>query len=138
MPKNVTFYLGKGGAHLDSRQLQIFEQSKNVGYFSNHLTTQALVNTIETVTLQLDDNIKCRARLQDTVGGVALPLAILDFSTDDGLLDRVYSAEGDGSPMARDLRIVAVEAMSESSASTLSSSRTSTLSSSSRSTLSSS
>lgn len=112
MPVNVTFYLGKGGAHLDSRVLQVFEQPKNVGYYANHLTTQTLIGTIELVSLQLDADLKCRARLLDTAGGVAMPLAILDFETNHDYLVKVASAQEHGSPHSRDLRIVAFEEMS--------------------------
>ena len=122
MPKSVTFYLGKGGAHLASRSLEVW-RSVN-GVFSDHLTTQAIAATTELASVTLDDDLLCRAILRDTGGGVQRAPAILDFPTSDAIASLVYSGQQHGSNMAQDLRILNVDEMSESSQSS-----TSTLSS---------
>ena len=135
MSRNVTFYLGKGGTHLASRELVITRHMRagDDSAPSAAYDNAAIGNTTETVTVALADNTLWQAVLTDTeVGGAESTPDILNFHT--GSLQFPGPGTGDR------LSILSMEDLSSSSSesSSISTSESSISTSSNSSSLSSS
>lgn len=85
MGKVITWYLGKGGSHLDQRAFELVKLEDG-GATRTTLSSQTLSGTTEVVTVEVDDGLMLEVKLTDQCGGVDGKPTIWKGNSNDDVL----------------------------------------------------